>query len=124
MMIPNVEFFEQSICRVMCSLMQGLETAPSSGKGFIKFEITLWLGLCFKIHNGKSVILWLDVWLGNVPLKLILLSLFRICKDPNIRASECYEDNEWNIDFRRNFGVMELQEWTRFFKYGTWGAVR
>lgn len=38
-------------------------------------------------------------------------NIFKICTNPNAKVAEYWRNGEWNIEFRRNFGISEQMEW-------------
>ena len=53
---------------------------------------------------------WHDVWLLKTPLKIVFPHLFDICSNPTVKVADCY-NSEWEMDFRRIFGDLELVKW-------------
>lgn len=80
-------------------------------KGLHKVKHLFQWGVVYKPHNGKSIRFWQDVWIGNVPLKIKYNNLFKICQDPNILLSDCFQQGRLEITFRRQFGDTEKTEW-------------
>lgn len=66
--------------------------------------------------NGKKIKFWSDVWTGEVPLKVRFHNLFKICRNPKQLACQVVENDMLQIDFRRNFGDKELQEWNELIE--------
>lgn len=73
-------------------------------------------GVTYELSNGKQIRFWQDVWLGTVPLRMMLPKLYEICNDPDVKVRDCYKNGEWFVMFRRNFGESELQEWSMFLE--------
>jgi hypothetical protein len=80
-------------------------------RGLMKVKEKFYLGATFQVGNGEDTRFWIDTWNGEVPLKLEFPRLFACCRDKNITVSDCWGDEEWDIDFRRTFGAEEVAEW-------------
>jgi hypothetical protein len=50
---------------------------------------------------GNQTKFWLDVWFGDVPLKVSYHWLFKICNDPKLMVNKTVVEGEWVIYFRR-----------------------
>lgn len=68
-------------------------------------------GAKYKLGNGKRIKFWTDVWIGEVPLKVRFQNLFKICRNPKQLVCQVVENDLLQMDFRRNFGEKEMQEW-------------
>ncbi|KAG8492551.1 hypothetical protein CXB51_009978 [Gossypium anomalum] len=47
-------------------------------------EVSKWVGsesFCWKIGNGKPTLFWWDIWCGNLQLKFLFPTLFRLAKN-------------------------------------------
>lgn len=63
------------------------------------------------VRDGKKTRFWLDVWLGDCPLKIVFSEIFEICNQQNWSVFEVLEQGDINLTFRRNFGDREMIEW-------------
>lgn len=83
--------------------LRNKKLATCSGKGGSQF----WQGLCKvkhkiewgarqEVNNGKDTLFWEDVWLGEVPLKLIFPQIYTYCRDKNCTVNECWEEGMEN----------------------------
>lgn len=63
------------------------------------------------MENGKGTLFWMDTWLGDVPLKIKYPRFFDISRDKDVLVSDCFEDDEWFIDFTRPLSTSEFQIW-------------
>jgi hypothetical protein len=68
-------------------------------------------GLTCTVKSGKQTHFWEDVWLGQVPLKLLFPNLYNCCRDKNCLVGDCYDEDEWIQDFKRSFGKEEVDQW-------------
>jgi hypothetical protein len=71
-------------------------------------------GAIHKVGNGKAMKFWIDVWLGEVPLKISYCELFVISSDPDALVSEMEEDGRWEVQFRRELTRSQLDLWSSF----------
>jgi hypothetical protein len=71
-----------------------------------------WLGGKFIIHSGRRVRFWQDVWWGERALKFCFPNIFYICEQQDAFVHEVVGDNSVGLTFRRNFGDIELTEWS------------
>jgi len=63
-------------------------------------------GAAFVVQNGKEVLFWKDVWLEEVPLKIIFPRIYDYCRNKNSLVSECLINGQWRFDFTRTFGAL------------------
>lgn len=42
-----------------------------------------------------------DIWVGEVPLKLLFPKLYDYCKNKKCSVRECWKEEEWTMQFRR-----------------------
>lgn len=68
-------------------------------------------GATFRVSNGKHCKFWEDCWAKEVPLCISHENLYRMTRDPHCSVSDCWEDGEWDMDFRRALSVQEYNEW-------------
>ena len=68
-------------------------------------------GATFILGDGKSILFWEDVLVGNTPLRLQYPKLYGCCANKNARVSECWVAGEWKIQFHRSFGHAEIIQW-------------
>jgi hypothetical protein len=50
---------------------------------------------------------WEDVWVGEVPLKITSPRLYNLCGKKHYLVSECWEEEEWVMEFRRPLSQQE-----------------
>lgn len=65
----------------------------------------------FQVNNGKKAKFWKDTWLQNTALKDKFPRLYSCCRDKQALVADCYDEGEWNPEFRRSFGGEEVAEW-------------
>jgi len=51
--------------------------------------------------------------LGECPLKIQFHSLYQISSNPDIEVAKVYADGQWDIQFRRQFNELHIEEWNR-----------
>jgi hypothetical protein len=68
-------------------------------------------GLKYIVGNGKRTRFWLDTWAGECPLKITFPSIFTICNQQEWSIHRVLNLDHLNLTFRRNFGVIENQEY-------------
>lgn len=68
-------------------------------------------GLKYILGNGRKINFWRDVWVGECPLNILFPHLFEICNQQNQTVKQILGGGEVDLTFRRNFGVIELEEW-------------
>lgn len=73
-------------------------------------------GAMYRVHKGVKVYFWTDVWLGNVPLKLVYLRLYNICLDNKAKVADYFSGDDWDIKLRRNLGEAEKAEWDQLLE--------
>lgn len=49
--------------------------------------------------------------MGDTPLKTQFLDLFDLCSDLDSLVSECWANNEWEVQFRRSLTARDLLQW-------------
>lgn len=64
-----------------------------------------------QVRNGEGTLFWKDTWLDNCPLKIRFCRLFNICSNPDITVAGCLVNDEWSIEFIRQFGQTEAESW-------------
>lgn len=82
-------------------------------KGVHRTKENLKWGCRAKVGNGNNVRFWEEVWVGEVPLKLELPSLYHLCGDKECLVSDYWEGDGWHITFRRALGDEDMKEWER-----------
>lgn len=82
-------------------------------KGLHKVKHLFQWGAMFEVHNGEMVRFWQDVWLGNTPLRIRFPNLFKTCDNAEVRICECWNQGQWSLNFRRQFGDSERDEWSQ-----------
>jgi hypothetical protein len=65
----------------------------------------------FKVQNGKFYRFWEDCWAKEVPLKISHWNLFRMVRYPHCSVSECWDEENWYMEFRRALSVQEYDSW-------------
>jgi hypothetical protein len=68
-------------------------------------------GLKYIVGNGKRTRFWLDTWARECPLKITIPSIFTICNQQEWSIHRVLNSDLLNLTFRRNFGVIENQEY-------------
>ncbi|PVH64222.1 hypothetical protein PAHAL_2G217500 [Panicum hallii] len=68
-------------------------------------------GLKYVVRNGKKARFWLDVWLGECPLKICFPILYDACLQQTWSAYQVLHEGVVDLTFRRAFGERELLEW-------------
>ena len=73
-------------------------------------------GATFSLGNGKSILFWEDVWIGDTPLRLEFPRLYDYCYNKTSLVSDCWVDGEWRIDFRRSLDPSDLTQWDHLLR--------
>ena len=68
-------------------------------------------GRVIKVKSGQQTRFWLDVWLGECPLKITFHQLYSFYRDQEMCVSQACRNGEWYIPFRRLLTPAELEEW-------------
>jgi hypothetical protein len=68
-------------------------------------------GLKYVVRNGKKARFWLDVWLGECPLKIRFPILYDACLQQTWSVYQVLHEGVVDLTFRRAFGERELLEW-------------
>jgi hypothetical protein len=72
-------------------------------------------GVVHKVRCGNQTKFWLDVWLGDVPLKVSYHGLFKICSDPKLMVNKAFVEGEWVIHFRRGLASDLNAQWQELY---------
>jgi len=59
---------------------------------------------------GKIFFFWEDIWLGEVPMKVLYPDLYQMCSQPQARVIDHWDGIDWNIAFRRSLSISEKQD--------------
>ncbi|KAG2610150.1 hypothetical protein PVAP13_4KG200833, partial [Panicum virgatum] len=102
---------EKDIC---CNLLRAKYLKK---RGLQKVKHKFYLEAAFSIGNGENTRFWIDTWLGDVPLKLEFPRLFACCRSRDIVIRDCWEQDEWDVSFKRTFGPAEVREWNRLLQW-------
>lgn len=73
-------------------------------KGLHKVKHLFQWGATYKVHKGVKVCFWTDVWMGNVPLKLVYPNRYKICENTKAKMADYFSNNSWNVKLRWNMG--------------------
>lgn len=68
-------------------------------------------GATFKTRNGKHRKFWEDCWANEVPLCISHENLYRMVRYPHCSVADCWEEDEWDMEFRRALSVQEHNDW-------------
>lgn len=80
-------------------------------KGLHEIKDEFSQGLKYILGDGKKIRFWIDVWIGECPLKITYDNIFKICEQQNATIREIFDGSNWNLTFRRNYGPREMMEW-------------
>jgi hypothetical protein len=64
----------------------------------------------YKAKKGDKIHFWEDVWVGNISLKLHFPGLYNICDDKEALVMDYWEDEGWEISFRRSLTVRDVEQ--------------
>ena len=78
----------------------------------MKFE----RGAVFKVNNGEKTKFWENIWIKDTKLKEVFPRLYNCCRDKDAMVCDCWDGEEWSINFRRSFGEEEVKEWEALLK--------
>uniref|UniRef100_A0A0V0IE94 Putative ovule protein n=1 Tax=Solanum chacoense TaxID=4108 RepID=A0A0V0IE94_SOLCH len=67
-----------------------------------------------KVGNGRKVAFWMDKWCGQVPLSQRFPDLYDLCQMQQATVAELWNDQGWNLHFRRNLNDWEMCRITEF----------
>ncbi|KAG5622081.1 hypothetical protein H5410_007299 [Solanum commersonii] len=67
-----------------------------------------------KVGNGRKVVFWMDKWCGQVPLSQRFPDLYDLCQMQQATVAELWNDQGWNLHFRRNLNDWEMCRITEF----------
>lgn len=80
-------------------------------KGLHRVKHLFKWGAIFQVGNGEVCRFWTDCWLLNVPLSVAFSNLFVLTSDPNCTVSDCFNQGEWGVDFKRTLTPDEYELW-------------
>jgi hypothetical protein len=69
------------------------------------------------VGNGKLCKFWQDCWLNNVPLKIIFEDLYKLVRNQDCLVVDCWEDEEWCMDFKRALSIQDYNRWLELTQY-------
>ena len=64
-----------------------------------------------QVNNGENTLFWEDIWIKDVPLKLLYPTVYGFCREKKALVSECNIGGSQSFDFYRSFGSGERREW-------------
>ena len=79
-------------------------------KGINKLKNKFLWGASFVIKNGKKIKFWEDIWLGEVPIKVLHPDFYLMCSQPQARVIDYWDGSDWSIAFRRSLSISEKQD--------------
>jgi hypothetical protein len=62
------------------------------------------------VGNGRKIMFWYDVWLGECPLKIRFSRLFEISREHKWVMARVLERGVINLSVRRRLGELETLE--------------
>jgi hypothetical protein len=68
-------------------------------------------GATFQVRNGKHCKFWKDCWAKDVPLCISHENLYKMVRNPSCCVSDCWDEDGWDMDFRRALSVHEYNYW-------------
>jgi hypothetical protein len=68
-------------------------------------------GAIFQVRNGKHDKFWKDCWAKEVPLSISHENLYKSVRDPNCCVFDCWDEDGWDMDFRRTLSAQEYNDW-------------
>jgi hypothetical protein len=80
-------------------------------QGLHKIKHLFKWGAIFKVENGKLCRFWQDCWIMEVPLKIAYEDLFKFARDPDCVVTDCWDGDDWFIEFRRSLSAWEYDRW-------------
>ena len=82
------------------------------------------MGAVFKVNDGKKTKFWENIWIKKTKLKRPFPRLYNYYRDKEAMVSDCWDGEEWSINFRRSFGEEEVKEWEallqELYRYQLW----
>ena len=63
------------------------------------------------VNNGKKTKFWENIWINDYKLCDKFPRLYASCENKEILVGDCWDNGNWNINFRRTFGHLEVKEW-------------
>jgi hypothetical protein len=97
--MPENNFFKSKI-RGTSQFWQGLHKVKHLFK---------W-GAVFRAKKGDNIRFWEDAWAGRVPLKIQYPDLYKICDDQDALVSDCFDEGDWEIGFRRSLTCGDAEQ--------------
>ena len=77
----------------------------------MKVKSSFFMRGSFEIGNGQSTSFWEDTWLGNTPLMVQYLSLYRIVRHKFVTIKQVLGQENPDISFRRDLLGTRLTAW-------------
>jgi hypothetical protein len=68
-------------------------------------------GAVFGVGDGKLCRFWEDSWAHAVPLKFLYNDLHKLVRDPYCFVSDCREEGNWIVEFKRSLSYQEYDRW-------------
>ena len=66
----------------------------SFGVAYNRSEKDLKWGATFTLGDGRNILFWEDVWVGDIPLRLEFPNLYEYSYNKNCVVSECWIEGE------------------------------
>lgn len=64
------------------------------------------------IGDGKNTKFWKDIWLDELPLKIVFSGLFEICSNQDVLVSDVITTNFSTLCFKRQLSIVHRQQLT------------
>jgi hypothetical protein len=97
-------------------LVQELEGPHNFGRGCTKLKYIFYWGAIYKLHNRHKIKCWHDLWIGNIPLKIVVPKVYKICEEIETKVVECYNQEgqyRWSA-LEGSLVLDERMEWIQF----------
>lgn len=80
-------------------------------QGLHKIKHLFKWGAIFKVKNGRLCRFLQDCWVLDVPFKVTFDDPYSLVRNQENVVADCWEDNEWFVDFKRALSVQEFDRW-------------
>jgi len=92
------------------------QTRSQFWRGLLQVRDKFKWGATFSLGNGKSILFWEEVWIGDTPLRLEFPRLYDYCYNKTSLVSDCWVEGDWRIDFRRSLDQSDLTQWNHLLR--------
>lgn len=62
-------------------------------KSILAVKQIFWEFIRFKLGDGENIRFWLDVWVGDVPLRVTFPNIFKLALDSSALVANCFDSS-------------------------------